>query len=133
VAADGSGDSRLRPPSRRTSLRVLSVARIVVPVGATADRAYSANQAWRDVENLALACIDCNLRKGPNLSGIDPESDAIVPLFHPRLQSWEEHFRLEGARIVGVSSSGRATVAVMEFNMQDRVQVRLAMVRSLDD
>jgi hypothetical protein len=111
----------------------LSVARIVVPVGATADRAYSANQAWRDVENLALACIDCNLRKGPNLSGIDPESDAIVPLFHPRLQSWEEHFRLEGARIVGVSSSGRATVAVMEFNMQDRVQVRLAMVRSLDD
>jgi hypothetical protein len=82
-----------------------------------------------DVENLALACIDCNLRKGPNLSGIDPESDAIEALFHPRLQAWSEHFRWEGARIVGVSGCGRATVAVMEFNMPDRVQVRLAMLR----
>ncbi len=86
-----------------------------------------------DIENLALACIDCNLRKGPNLSGIDPDTDAIEPLFHPRLQSWDEHFRWEGARLVGVSGSGRATVAVMEFNTPDRVQVRLAMVRSLRD
>ncbi len=86
-----------------------------------------------DVENLALACIDCNLRKGPNLSGIDPETDAIEPLFHPRLQSWEEHFRLEGARIVGASGCGRATVAVMDFNMLDRVQVRLAMLRLSGD
>lgn len=29
-----------------------------------------------DEENLALACIDCNLRKGPNLTGIDPLTDA---------------------------------------------------------
>lgn len=82
-----------------------------------------------DLENLALACIDCNLRKGPNLSGIDPETDAIEPLFHPRLQRWEEHFRWEGAQIIGVSGCGRATVAVMEFNLPDRVQVRLAMLR----
>ena len=27
-----------------------------------------------DAENLALACPDCNLRKGPNLSGLDPEN-----------------------------------------------------------
>ena len=26
------------------------------------------------LDNLALACIDCNLRKGPNLTGIDPET-----------------------------------------------------------
>lgn len=82
-----------------------------------------------DVENLALACIDCNLRKGPNLSGIDPETDAIEPLFHPRLQRWDDHFGWEGARIVGASGCGRATVAVMDFNMLDRVQVRLAMLR----
>ena len=25
-----------------------------------------------DVDNLALACHRCNLRKGPNLTGIDP-------------------------------------------------------------
>jgi 5-methylcytosine-specific restriction endonuclease McrA len=27
-----------------------------------------------DLDNLALACIDCNLRKGTNLTGIDPRS-----------------------------------------------------------
>ena len=25
-----------------------------------------------DLDNLALACIDCNLHKGTNLTGIDP-------------------------------------------------------------
>jgi 5-methylcytosine-specific restriction endonuclease McrA len=27
-----------------------------------------------DINNLALACIDCNLHKGPNLAGIDPQT-----------------------------------------------------------
>ena len=36
-----------------------------------------------DPENLALSCHLCNLHKGPNLTGIDPDSGAIVPLFHP--------------------------------------------------
>ena len=28
--------------------------------------------------NLCLACIDCNLRKGPNLTGIDPGTGAVT-------------------------------------------------------
>jgi 5-methylcytosine-specific restriction endonuclease McrA len=35
-------------------------------------------------ENLALACYHCNLHKGPNLSGIDPETGQIAALFNPR-------------------------------------------------
>lgn len=31
--------------------------------------------------NLCLACIDCNLHKGPNLTGIDPLTDSVVSLF----------------------------------------------------
>ena len=34
--------------------------------------------------NLALACHRCNLCKGTNLTGIDPVTKEIVPLFHPR-------------------------------------------------
>jgi len=34
------------------------------------------------LENLALACCYCNRYKGPNLSGIDPNSGEVVPLFH---------------------------------------------------
>jgi 5-methylcytosine-specific restriction endonuclease McrA len=33
-----------------------------------------------DLVNLALACNRCNLHKGPNLTGIDPDSGQIVPL-----------------------------------------------------
>jgi hypothetical protein len=43
-------------------------------------------------DNLALACIDCNLHKGANLTGIDPDSGQIVELFNPRTQRWTEHF-----------------------------------------
>jgi len=35
-------------------------------------------------ENLALACGRCNLSKGPNLTGVDPETDQITTLFNPR-------------------------------------------------
>ncbi len=45
-----------------------------------------------DVDNLALACIDCNLHKGPNLTGIDPETEEITVLFHPRHDVWGDHF-----------------------------------------
>ncbi len=44
------------------------------------------------IENLALACIDCNLRKGTNLSGIDPDTDQVIELFNPRTQPWADHF-----------------------------------------
>ncbi|HWD92847.1 MAG TPA: HNH endonuclease signature motif containing protein [Verrucomicrobiae bacterium] len=42
-----------------------------------------------DFNNLALACIDCNLHKGPNLTGIDPQTKKITPLFHPRRDNWD--------------------------------------------
>ncbi|HMJ66513.1 MAG TPA: HNH endonuclease [Candidatus Binatia bacterium] len=35
-------------------------------------------------DNLALACHHCNLRKGPNLTGVDPQSGILTRLFHPR-------------------------------------------------
>ena len=35
-----------------------------------------------DVDNLALACHRCNLRKGPNLSGVDPVSGEQIGRAH---------------------------------------------------
>ena len=43
-------------------------------------------------ENLALACPGCNLHKGPNLTGIDPDTGEVSRLFHPRQDVWQEHF-----------------------------------------
>jgi hypothetical protein len=54
-----------------------------------------------DSGNLALACYHCNAHKGPSLSGLDPESGALVRLFHPRQDQWDEHFERNGVLIVG--------------------------------
>jgi HNH endonuclease len=78
-----------------------------------------------DLDNLALACIDCNLHKGANLTGIDPETQAITPLFHPRRHVWVEHFEWRGNFIVGKSDIGRATVRVLNMNSDDQLGLRL--------
>lgn len=75
-------------------------------------------------ENLALACDRCNLHKGPNLSGIDPRTGSIVPLFNPRTDLWIDHFELQGALLVGRTPTGRATVDVCNMNAPRRVQLR---------
>jgi hypothetical protein len=76
-----------------------------------------------DPSNLALACQHCNFHKGPNLTGIDPESGNITPLFHPRNEGWEAHFELRDVTIVGLTPVGRATVQVLNMNAAERVQL----------
>jgi HNH endonuclease len=77
-----------------------------------------------DVDNLALACHRCNLHKGPNLTGIDPQTGQIASLFHPRRDRWSDHFILEGTRIIGISAAGRATVEVLHMNDARRLELR---------
>ena len=45
-----------------------------------------------ELENLALACPNCNWHKGPNMSGLDPDTGRTEQLFNPRTQNWSEHF-----------------------------------------
>jgi hypothetical protein len=49
-------------------------------------------------------------------SAIDLESGEDVPLFNPRTQSWAEHFRWAGQRVVPLTSTGRATVNALAIN-----------------
>jgi hypothetical protein len=67
-------------------------------------------------ENLALACVSCSLRKGARITGTDPETNTDAPLFHPRLQSWTDHLRWEGIRVIGLTPTGRATVDTLDLN-----------------
>jgi hypothetical protein len=75
-------------------------------------------------DNLALACERCNSFKGPNLTGIDPVSNTIVRLFHPRLEPWDEHFEFQGEFIAGLTPTGRATVELLRMNSAARVKLR---------
>jgi hypothetical protein len=71
-----------------------------------------------------LACPDCNRFKGPNLSGVDPSTGELVPLFNPRTESWSEHFAFDGATIVGRTSIGRATVRLLQMNGEACAEMR---------
>src|SRR5437763_5634289 len=53
------------------------------------------------LDNLALSCVSCSLRKGARRSGPDPQTGRTIPLFHPRRQRWGEHFRWQGVTVVG--------------------------------
>ena len=79
-----------------------------------------------DERNLCVACSRCNRNKGIQVSGIDPETGQVVPLFNPRRQKWERHFRWskDGTRIIGLTSCGRATVEALKLNDPKWVKLR---------
>lgn len=78
------------------------------------------------LSNLCLSCPECNLAKGPNLSGY--LAGKIVPLFNPRRQSWKRHFRWRGAHLVGRTLSGKVTVQVLKINHPRRASVRQSLI-----
>jgi hypothetical protein len=80
-------------------------------------------------ENLALACVLCNQRKGTDLASIDPQTGALAPLFHPRRDRWTDHFRLSGALVEPLTATGRVTVRLLQFNHADRVEERELLLR----
>ena len=79
-----------------------------------------------DAGNLCLACAWCNSYKWAQTSGLDPVAHEDVPLFHPRTQSWHEHFRWDAYHITGVTAIGRATVDALSFNHDRRLKIRQA-------
>ncbi len=84
-----------------------------------------------ELDNLALACLQCNLKKGPNLTGIDTATGEVARLFNPRKDLWAEHFKLSvlkdragGIEIQGLTAIGRATVHVLGMNEEMRPRLR---------
>ena len=77
-----------------------------------------------DLSNLALSCLHCNLKKGPNIAGIDPWTRDLTRLYHPRIDSWDEHFAWHGAEIHGETAIGRTTIHVLDINDPAFVAVR---------
>ena len=75
-------------------------------------------------DNLALACVSCSLRKGARRSAPDPETGEDASLFSPRSQPWGDHFRWQGAVVVPLTATGRATVAALAMNRPMAVAIR---------
>ena len=81
-----------------------------------------------DPDNLAWSCHECNLAKSSNLSGRDLVTGRIVVLFNPRRQRWHRHFAWAGARLVGLTACGRATIDVLNINEAERIDLRELLV-----
>jgi hypothetical protein len=75
-------------------------------------------------DNLAYACWRCNRYKGSDLGSFDPQTNEFSFLFNPRTQGWDEHFVLDGARIVGRTPEGRTTVELLQLNSEERLAER---------
>lgn len=77
--------------------------------------------------NRALACASCNLAKAARVTGIDPITGEEVPLFNPRINKWEEHFRWadDQQTLEGLTQIGRATVATLSMNSELRKKARV--------
>ena len=83
-------------------------------------------------ENLALARFHCNLHKGANLTGVDPDSGEIVVLFHPRRDRWRDHFGWHGLALVGLTAMGRTTIQVLKINAPRRLELRASVLKWSD-
>jgi hypothetical protein len=79
-----------------------------------------------ELDNLALACPSCNLKKSDRSDLTDPVTSDAVPIYNPRVHRWDEHFRWVGLRIVGVSAVGRALIEAFDLNHARRLRIREA-------
>lgn len=80
-----------------------------------------------DLQNLALSCRICNLRKSDLVEGFDPITQKRVRLFNPRRDRWEEHFELQKSspfKIEGKTSIGRATIECLQLNSSLQTRAR---------
>ena len=86
-----------------------------------------------EADNLALACRNCNERRGNRTQGRDPETQEVVPLFHPRCDQWAEHFvwDVDRVRLLGRTSTGRATAELLDLN-DDRHEGAIVRSRQRD-
>lgn len=75
-----------------------------------------------------LACAECNRHKGTDFGTIDPITGAVIFLFNPRRQKWTDHFRLDGARIIGLTPTGQVTVELLRLNDDDRLLERELLI-----
>ncbi len=84
------------------------------------------------LDNLCLSCASCNLSKAKAISAHDPDTDALVALYNPRKDRWEDHFEwLEnGAVIQGKTSTGRATIVRLKMNLERIVTARRIWIKA---
>ena len=70
------------------------------------------------LDNLWLSCRPCNEYKGTQTAALDPHTNTPAALFNPRTDRWSTHFCWgdDPTEIVGLTSTGRATITALQLN-----------------
>jgi hypothetical protein len=68
----------------------------------------------------------CNRYKSDLLSAPDPATQEETALFHPQQDRWLDHFSWneDATEIVGLTATGRATIAALRMNRPQMIRVR---------
>ena len=80
------------------------------------------------LENLALACLECNRHKGTDIASYDDLTGNLTAFFNPRTQIWTEHFQIQNTEIIGATPEARVVVKILQFNSAERVEQREMLI-----
>ena len=75
---------------------------------------------------MASACVFCNRAKGTDIGSVT-QSGTFCRFFNPRMDSWGDHFELDGVRIKPRTDIGEVTARILEFNSVERLLERQAL------
>ena len=80
-----------------------------------------------DLANLAFSCERCNRAKGTDVGSVFGPERRFIRFFNPRIDRWEDHFRLKGGGIEPLTEVGEVTARLLRLNAPDRVLQRWSL------
>jgi HNH endonuclease len=82
------------------------------------------------LDNLALACQECNNHKYTAIEAIDPQTETLVPIYHPRIDLWADHFAWseDFLYILAKTPTANATIELLQLNRLRVVRLRRALI-----
>jgi len=80
--------------------------------------------------NLAYACSWCNWKKGPNIATLLTEKGQLLPLFNPRKDDWNIHFKVENGAILGYTNIAKGTIQLLEMNTTELILERIELTKA---
>ena len=80
------------------------------------------------MDNLAYSCITCNRNKGSDIASVLSDPERYIRFYHPRKDSWNDHFQLVGSVIEPLTDIGRTTLHILDFNHTDRILERQSLI-----
>lgn len=85
-------------------------------------------------DNLCLSCPTCNRFKASRTVAPDSLTEQLVPLFHPVRDQWSDHFAWsdDATTIIGLTATGRATIALLRMNRPVITRLRRMWVSLLE-